>query len=260
MANPYKDPARSVLKPLRAEVGGRPSEAPGAALLPRELPALRVDVRKPVGIVVASALALFQGADLRLQGLIDLLPAGSWIENLSGSVHRCRVGGEVLLGSSQVECWFRDHNPDVLYYPAIEDLGFGIHPLLWRQDLRISLGHVMVNAVRGPSTVRERLLVREMMMAVGNFWPGDPDDTATPLSPGFCRGLSWLVCASCGAAELEKWKPRRAVKPRVSIVDEVFGDGGRLASTTGLATLLAGDLPGGSIEVVEKPGFPSFRL
>lgn len=223
---------------------------------------MKVDVRAPLGIVVASAVALFHGADVRLQGLIDLLPAGSWIENLSGSVHRCRVGGEgeVLLGSSQVECWFRERHPDVLYYPAIEDLGFGIHPLLWRQDLRISLGHVMVNAVRGPSTVHERLLVREMMMAVGDFWPGDPDGVATPFIPGFCRGLSWLVRGSCGAAELEKWKPPHAVKPRVSILQEVFDDGGRLASATGLATLLAGDLPGGPIAVGEKPVFPTFCL
>ena len=262
MANRYEYPARSALKPLRAELDGRSSAGGGAALLCQELPALRVDVRKPLGIVVASALALFRGADVRLQSLIDLLPAGSWIENLSGTVHRCRVEGEgeVLLGSSQVEYWFRERNPDVLYYPAIDDLEFGIHPLLWQQDLRISPGYVMINAGRGPSTVRERLLVREMMMAVSDFWPGDPDDTATLFLPGFCRGLSWLVRGNSGVAELEKWKPRRAVKPRVSLVEEVFGDGGRLASAAGLATLLAGDLSGGSNAVGKNPVFPTFCL
>jgi hypothetical protein len=147
-----------------------------------------------------------------------------------------------------VESWFREWKPDILYYPAVEDLGFGIHPVGWRQDLRISLRHVLVNAVKGPSTVHERLLVREMMMAVGDFWHGAPDGEETRLVPEVSEGLSWLVRGSGGASELLRWKPQRAAKPGIALIEEVFDEAGHLVSPAGLARFLLGDAPGGAMD------------
>jgi hypothetical protein len=168
---------------------------------------------------------------------------------LCGSVNRCRVegGGETWRDAAGVESWFREWKPDILYYPDLEDLGFGIHPVGWRQDLRISLRHVLVNAVKGPSTVHERLLVREMMMAVGDFWPGAPDGVASPLVPEIPEGLSWLARGNRGASELLRWKPQRAAKPGISLIEEVFDEAGRLVSPAGLARFLLGDAPGGAM-------------
>lgn len=249
MLNQSKEREACILPPLLAKKARRLEPARRSRVLQPVFPELPVDCRSPVRIAVISAETGLPGADSRLGGLLGLLPPGSWIRGLCGSVNRCRVEGcgETWRDAAGVEAWFRECKPDILYYPALEDLEFGIHPVGWRQDLRISLRHVLVNAVKGPSTVHERLLVREMMMAVGDFWPGAPDDVASPLVPGIPEGLSWLVRWSGGAGELLRWKPRRAAKPGISLIEEVFDEAGRLMSPAGLARFLLGDAPGGAM-------------
>lgn len=238
-----------VLPTLMAKGAGRLEHARKPRAIGQVFPELPVDCRSPVRIAVASAEAGLPGVDSRLGGLLGLLPPGSWIRSLCGSVNRCRVegGGETWRDAAGVESWFREWKPDILYYPDLEDLEFGIHPVGWRQDLRISLRHVLVNAVKGPSTVHERLLVREMMMAVGDFWPGAPDGVASPLVPEIPEGLSWLARGNRGASELLRWKPQRAAKPGISLIEEVFDEAGRLVSPAGLARFLLGDAPGGTM-------------
>lgn len=249
MVYPSGDRGACVLPPLAANGAGRLERARRTRAIQQVVPELPVDCRSPVRIAVVSAEVGFPGADSRLGGLLGLLPPGSSIRTLSGSVNRCRVEGcgEAWRDAAWVESWFRESKPDILYYPALEDLGFGIHPVGWRQDLRISLRHVLVNAVKGPSTVHERLLVREMMMAVGDFWPGAPDGEETPLVPEVPEGLSWLVRGSRGSSELLRWKPQRAAKPGIALVEEVFDESGRLVSPAGLASFLLGDAPGGAM-------------
>lgn len=244
-----EDKGSRVLPPLMANGAGRLEPARRTRSIRQVFPELPVDCRAPVRIVVVSAEAGFPRADSRLGGLLGLLPPGSSIRSLGGSVNRCRVEGcgETWRDAAGVESWFREWKPDILYYPDLEDLEFGIHPVGWRQDLRISLRHVLVNAVKGPSTVHERLLVREMMMAVGDFWPGAPDDVASPLVPEIPEGLSWLVRGNGGASELLRWKPQRAAKPGISLIEEVFDEAGGLMSPAGLARFLLGDAPGGAM-------------
>jgi len=239
-----------VLPPLVANGAGRPEHARRPRAIQQVFPELPVDCRSPVRIAVVSAEAGFPRGDSRLGGLLGRLPPGSSIRSLGGSVHRCRVEGrgETWRDAAGVESWFREWKPDILYYPAVEDLGFGIHPVGWRQDLRISLRHVLVNAVKGPSTVHERLLVREMMMAVGDFWHGAPDGEETRLVPEVSEGLSWLVRGSGGASELLRWKPQRAAKPGIALIEEVFDEAGHLVSPAGLARFLLGDAPGGAMD------------
>ncbi len=211
------------------------------------IPAMRVDSRLPVRIAVASKESSPHAADSRWVEFSGLLPPGSEIRQLCGSAHRCRIAGraEPWLNAAGLESWFREWKPDVLYFPRLADLGFGILPLAWQEALRISLRHVLVNAVRPPSTVHERLLVREAMMAVGGFWPGVPDGRESPLGSNLSGGLNWLVQGNRGAGELLRWKPRRAVEPRMTVVDGVFDESGRIECPTGLATLLLGDPPFG---------------
>jgi hypothetical protein len=227
-----------------------PSSVCKAAEQGRSLPAMRVDLRLPIRIAVATTEAGPPGNHHRWEEFSGLLPPGSEIRQLHGSVHRGRIAGRggAWLNAAGLESWFREWKPDVLYYHRLADLEFGIHPVAWQEALRISLRHVLVNAMRPPSTVHERLLVREMMMAVGEFWPGDPDDPGTPLGPKLSGGLSWLVQAQRGAHELLRWKPRNAVEPRITMVDGVFDESGRLASPAGMATFLLGKPPPGLSE------------
>lgn len=224
-----------------------PGSLIGSAEPRSSLPSMRVDSRFPVRVAVAT-----KGSDRRDLGdrwleLAGLLPPGSRICRLCGSVQRCRIEGrpESWLDASGVELWFREWQPDVLVFPQLEDLEFGILPLAWHEALRISLKHVLVNAVRSPSTVRERLLIRETMMSMGGFWPGVPDGCEEVPGLGFSRGLTWLVEGHRGEGELLRWKPRNAVKPRITKVDGVFNDSGILESAAGLATFLLGGAPYG---------------
>lgn len=206
---------------------------------------MRVDSRLPVRIAVASKESCPHAADRWWVAFPGLLPPGSEVRQVCGSVHHCRIADrtEPGLDPAGVESWFGEWKPDVLYFPRLADLEFGILPLAWQEALRISLRHVLVNAVRPPSTVHERLLVRETMMAVSDFWPGVPDGRESPLGPNLSGGLTWLVQGNRGAGELLRWKPRRAVEPRITVVDSIFDESGRLECPTGLATLLLGDPP-----------------
>lgn len=250
MVNYSEGRGTTFLRPLLVKEPGRLERAGEARGLQPLFPELPVDCRSPVRIAVASVGAGFRGTGDRLEELLGMLPPGSRIRSLRGSVNRCRVEGcgGTCRDAAGVLAWFREWKPDVLFYPSLEDLEFGIHPMGWRQDLRISLRHVLVNAARGPSTVHERLLVREMMIAAGDFWPGGPDDVASPLGRGIPEGLSWLVRGSRAAGELIRWKPQRAAEPRISIIQGQFGGSGKLPAPAGLATLLLGDSTGRSNE------------
>lgn len=224
-----------------------PSIAVGGAEPRRTLPAMRVDCRMPVRIAVATKEAGLGGMGDRLRELAGLLPAGSRIRRLCGSVHRCRISDRPgsWVDASGVELWFREWKPDILFFPQLEDLEFGILPLAWQEALRISLKHVVVNAVRPPSTVHERLLVRETMMSMGGFWPGVAEVREAAPGLNSCGGLTWLVRGHRGEGELLRWKPRSAVKPRITMVDGIFDDSGRLESPAGLATFLLVGAPYG---------------
>jgi hypothetical protein len=213
--------------------------------LRHELPRLPFDFRAPLRIAVVLLDDVQSSAHATLEELRGHLPAGSWIRSFRGSVNRCRVEGwgNSWKDAADVESWFRNNKPDLLLYPRIEDIEFGLQPLGWCQCLRISLPRVVVNVVATPSTVRERLLVREMMMSVGDFWPREADDCLSPVLPGLPEGLSWIVRGSRVATDLLQLKPQRAVRPRIEIIQDEFDDRRRLMVQSGLAKLLLRDAP-----------------
>lgn len=218
--------------------------------LGRVFPAMRVDPRVPVRIAVARAQKGFLSSGDRWFEISGSLPSGSKIRELRGSVHCCRIADrpESCLDAAGVELWFREWKPDVLYFPRLEDLSFGILPVAWQEALRISLRHVLVNAVRPPTTIRERLLVREMMMATGGFWPGDPEGREVAPVLSLADGITWLVQGQQGAIELLRWKPRRAVNPRIMMVQGGSYEWGCSQFAAEWGPLLLAELPCGHPE------------
>ncbi len=188
------------------------------------VPAMSVDPRAPVRIAVATTQKDLRGGCDRWVGISEWLPSGSMIRELHGSVQCCRISDrpESSLDAAGLELWFVEWKPDVLYFPRLEDLEFGILPVAWQEALRISLRHVLVNAIRPPSTVRERLLVRELMMATGGFWPGVEEGREVAPVPSLADGITWLVGGHRGEGELLQWKPRRAVEPQITIVEDLI--------------------------------------
>lgn len=233
------------LVPFSATLKPRTADPVHSGGIHHGLPELRFDRRSPLRIAVAISDDLQPGVRGILEELRGHLPSGSWIRSLRGSVNRCHV--EDLGGSwrnaAELESWFAQSQPDLLLYPRIEDIKFGLQPLGWQQSLRISLPHVLVHVAGVPSTVRERLLAREMMMAVGDFWPGAPDGRSSPLGSRVPEGLSWVVQGSSEAAELVRLKPRSSVRPRIQVIQDSFDAMGAPVFPSGLAQFLLGDLP-----------------
>jgi len=233
------------LVPFSATLKPRTADPVHSRGIRHGLPELRFDRRSPLRIAVAISDDLQPGVRGILEELRGNLPSGSWIHSLRGTVNRGRVEdlGVSWRNAAELESWFSQSQPDLLFYPRIEDIEFGLQPMGWQQSLRISLPHVLVHVAGVPSTVRERLLAKEMMMAVGDFWPGAPDGRSSPLGSRVPEGLSWVVQGSFEAAELMKLRPRRAVKPRIQVIQDPFNAIERPTSPSGLIQLLLGGSP-----------------
>ena len=197
--------------------------------------------RRRIVVVTSSASWILRSLERWMERLRLRLPAGSTIAVLRGSATHAalldRSGIHQTLDFRELRSWLGRHQPDLLYYPRLQDLAFGVAPLIWQQARQIALPRVWINACTPPSSVRERLLVREMMMTDGEHVPALNEVLPRPPWTGG-GGLTWLVRNPAGINALERLRPRSGVAPRFGILPDFPGDGSPFGPPAALADQL----------------------
>jgi hypothetical protein len=146
------------------------------------------------------------------------------------------------MDAREMESWLARFRPDLVYYPRLEDLAFGVHPVMWVQSLRIDLPRIWVNSCTPPSSVRERLLIREMLIADGPV--GHGTETAGHRRPAADnRGLRWLIHGRDDARAIARLRPTFAEPPRFGRLTDDPGDRTPFGPAAALAAYLAGAIP-----------------
>ena len=210
-------------------------------------------------VVVTSGLpgrSIHAGFENWLQQFRQGLPADSKIEVLCGTSSRATrlatTGIPSTMDLRETEIWLAQFRPDLLYYPRLEDLAFGVHPVMWNLADRIDLPRIWINLCVPPSSVRERLLIREMMIADGPT-PPDTETTGRRRPPAGSGGVRWLIRGPDDARALEPLRPSFAQAPQFGRLVNVPGERSPFGPTAELAGYLLGGVPLGFPPLVAGP-------